>query len=358
MAKIFAFLSPRALGNFAIAAVMASSIRELFDEGELYVYYRDDRPYKKHIVNCIRNVDGIISSPPGPKGMLPIDLFDPFGGRVIWNNQQFENARLKAADLVLCGSMLLDKGLLAIPTVVLRPPPESIDESDQALLEIGVDPARWIACVYWKEPGYPFRIVDPGRDIYDPAPYIAAIRHIVEDLGGQVIRLGHPTGVEIPEMKGFFDLAKVAGSEWLQIYAVTVARFFLGSSSGPVSYGPAFGIPTVITDQNLCLGAWNPHDYIVTQHFRFDGKVLSQAAAYDAGCLFQGWAPGKEYELIRNTAAELIAAADEMFNSTRNCLGWRQVAAHEPKLPRPNSVSLPFPARHYRKLVIPPSLRK
>ena len=356
MAKIFAFLSPRSLGNFAMGAVMASSIRELFDEAELYVYYRDDRPYKKHIVNCIRNVDGVISSPPGPKGMLPIDLFDPYGGRVIWNNEQFENARLKDADLILCGSMLKEGGLFSIPLVTLRPPPESIDESDQALLAMGVDPSKWIACVYWKEPGYPFRWEDPRRLIYDPAPYIAAIRHIVEDLGGQVIRLGHPTGIEIPEMKGFFDLAKVADSEWLQLYAVTVARFFLGSGSGPVSYGSAFGVPTAATDQTLCLGVWNPQDYVVTQHFQLDGKILNQAAAFDAGCLFAK--SDRDYELVRNTAADLIAAADEMFNSTRNCLGWRQLAAYEPKLPRPNAVSLPLPARYSRDLVIPPSLRK
>lgn len=99
--------------------------------------------------------------------------------------------------------MLHEGALNSIPLTTLRLPPEQSDESRNALLALGIDPSKWIACIYWKEKGYPFRWEDSKRIIYDPAPYIAAIRHIIENLGGQVVRLGHPTDVEIPPFPGF-----------------------------------------------------------------------------------------------------------------------------------------------------------
>ncbi len=82
MAKIFAFLDAQALGDFTIAALLASSVRELFDEGELFIYYRNNRPYKKSIVACICNMNGCMISADTPRSVLPsitsISLGDAF----------------------------------------------------------------------------------------------------------------------------------------------------------------------------------------------------------------------------------------------------------------------------------------
>ena len=208
----------------------------------------------------------------------------------------------------------------------LRIPEKKFASSDQALIDLGLDPSRWIATVYWKEPGYEFRRFNPVREIVDPAPYIAVIRHIVEELGGQVVRIGHPTDIVIPELPGFIDLAKVENSHWLQMYAVSVSRFMLASASGPSAFGPAFGVPTVLTDHLEVTGVWRPHDYIVTRTFFDSDKSYRQEAAADAGFLdgyvrwFKDPVPGAGYHF--NTAAELIDAANEMYQSTAACIGW------------------------------------
>ncbi len=152
-------------------------------------------------------------------------------------------------------------------------------------------------------------------------------------------------------------MAKISGSEWLQLYAVTVSRFFIGTGSGPGAYGPAFGVPTALTDLNYCLGAWNPQDYIVTQGFQRSGDVVRQVEAFDKGYLIPRSSLEGVSGLVRNTASELVAATDEMFNSTQSCGGWRILPEFVPTLPRPNSICFPIPSRFRRELLIPPSQR-
>jgi putative glycosyltransferase (TIGR04372 family) len=357
-ANIFAFLPPRALGDFVNAAVIASSIREMFDEGQLFVYYRNDRPYKNDIIRLMPNITGEFTSE-ATTGMFPIDFLDPYGGRLAPKNDIFENFNVKDSKIVLAGGMLTETTAYSIPMTTLRIPPETVDSSDKALVDLGLDPKKWFAIVYWKESGYEFRWEDAKRIIYDPAPYIAAIRHIIEDLGGQVVRLGHPTPTELPEMKGLVDLAKVPNSQWLQIHATARARFFVGSSSGPASYAPAFGVPAAHTDQTLQLGIWNPDDYIVPQEILYQGKVHQPFEAYDAGFLFQEWKPTSEVKFIRNSVQQIVAVADEMYNVTRDCTGWRSLSPPAPRLPRPNALTLPFPRKYPdREFLIPPSQRQ
>ena len=166
-----------------------------------------------------------------------------------------------------------------------------------------------------KEPGYRYRGSFPAREVSDPAPYIAAIRHIIEVLGGQVVRLGHKTATVLPEMPGLLDLAKVDNSHWLQMYAISLSRFMLGSASGPTSYGSAFGVPTVITDHVEITGVWRPHDYILTRAFVRDDREYRQTDAFEVGALggLKTWyANPNPFAFRMNTAAELIAAAEEI----------------------------------------------
>jgi putative glycosyltransferase (TIGR04372 family) len=335
---------------------MAASIHQLFDKAELHVAFLDNRPYKKHVALCIPRAKTMVCIPPDTVG-FPIESFDPYGGRVAYNDH-FEQYKLKDSDIVLCGTMLAGKHLAAMPAVAtLRPREDMLEASDNAMLGLGLDPEKWVATVYWKEPGYQYRIPDARRDITDTTTYIAVIRHIIENLGGQVVRLGHATETELPNLPGLIDLAKRPNSEWLQLYACSISRFLLGSLSGPVSYGPAFNVPTVVTDANKCLGAYRPHDYILTQGIEYDGKLLRQTDAFDAGWLIQDWERGKKYFMQWNSAAELIEAADEMFKSTTDCLGWRGVVDDGRDVPRPNFIALPIPERYPRELLIPPSRR-
>lgn len=354
--KIFVSLSARALGDFIAYATLASSIREMFDTAQLYIYFRGDRPYKQHIVSCIRNLESVISVPE-KSGGIPVDFFDAHQGRPSHQIEFWEKNGLYNTDLIIAGHMLNEAMLNAIPATTLAPSPQTMQSSDEALMARGLDPNKWFACVYWKEDGYAYRPFNNIRTIFDPAPYVGVIRYIIESMGGQVVRLGHPTPTEVPPMPGFVDLAKVEGSEWLQMYAVSRARFFVASASGPAAYGPAFGVPTANTDQNLCYGVWGPQDYVVTQDIQYNDKWYRQTEAYDAGLLFSEFKPDKSYRLSRNTVKHLSAAADDLFKITMTCPGWRTPGMREIKGPRPNSITLPLPRRYRRDLLIPPSQR-
>lgn len=351
--SIFSYVSPRALGDVVLYSLFTSSVAELFDDAELFVYYREDRPYKLGIISCIRNAKRILKSVSNEQ-TLPIELFDIAG----WSPQfpkDLNSMDLRGPRLVLTQTMFKEGMLNSLPLAALAPPPETHDPTDKALMDLGLDPERWIATIYWKEPGYGYRPAEPWREVADPEPYIAAIRHIVENLGGQVVRLGHPSPTELPKLKGLVDLAKVPNSEWLQLYAVWVSRFLVSSLSGPLSYGPAFNVPTVVTDQRTALGVYRPHDYIVTQGVAVNGKVYRGIDAFYAG-LLENWDPRSEL-YVGNTAQELIAAVDEMYKSTAGCLGWRAHPEPQPPAKRPNKLCMPLPVVARAELFIPPSLR-
>ncbi|MBX7198249.1 MAG: hypothetical protein K1X51_02625 [Rhodospirillaceae bacterium] len=349
--RIFAYLSPRALGDSITFAWFVSSVAEMFDDSELVVYYRDDRPYKPGIIACIRNTRRVLN-PTNAAGMFPIEVFDTASGGP---NVPPDLQSVRGAHLILTHTMFNEGMLNSIPLATLAPPPETVGPSNQSLLDLGLDPGRWIATVYWKEAAYKFRPDEPWRSP-DPAPYIAAIRHIIEDLGGQVVKLGHPTPTVLPKLKGLVDLAQVPNSHWLQLYAVWVSRFILGNPSGPTSYGPAFNVPTVITDQRRSDGVYRSHDYSVTQKCFLDGKPYQGYDAFAAG-LLQHWGTDPR-DYAANTAEELCAAADEMYTSTADCPAWR---VHQPlaaPAQRPNKLSLPIPSLSRPELFIPPSRRR
>lgn len=352
MFRIFVHLSPRALGDFVGYAQLAASVRELFDDAALYIHFVDDRPYKQNIIRCIPNAAMAFTSVDGIK----VDYFDCHFRRPTHGIKFWEENKLHDTDLFLSGHMMHELMLNSLPQKRLRPHPKSISINDYKLIAYGLDPSRWYACVYWKEDGYEFRGFNPVRTITNPEPYIATIRHIIENLGGQVVRLGHPTETVIPKMRGFVDLAKVSGSEDLQMYAVARARFFVASASGPAAYGPAFGVPTLNTDQNYALGVWGKNDYILTQTLRHNGRAIRQTEAFDSKLLFiETDQQGFIFE--KNTSAELASGADEMFKSTSDCNGWRPIVDERPVGLRPNSITLPLKRRYNRDLLIPPSQR-
>ena len=355
--KIFVQLSPSPLGDFIAYALLAASIRELFDDSELFIYYRDDRPYKKPIAECIHNAKVVLSAPPDHPG-LAIDYFNHHHGRPVYQSELLEDNNVWRSNLILTGAMLDDAMLNSIPITILRPQKAHFAQRRDQLVALGLDPNKWVACVYWKENGYEFRREHYSRTIYDPSTYMAVIGHIIDNLGGQVVRLGHPTPTKMKPTKGLVDLAHVPDSEALQLFAVSISRFFIASGSGPASYGPAFGVPTAVTDQTLCYGVWRDHDYVLTQNIFYEDRFIRQMDAYDAGYLYTEWRPTSKIGYLRNTAAELIEATNEMFNITTDCTGWRTLVTPPPPSPLPNKLTFPIPCRYRPELLIPPSLRK
>ncbi len=362
MFRIAANLAHRMLGDFCSQALFVSSVRDLFDEAQLYVHYTTEfSAWRDDIVACIPNLYGIIRGPDPAVGM-PLTFFN---AAPTLAESALETLGAGAADLVLAGNMFHEAMFGAVPFGRLRPPDQMAERAAAALVALGLDPYKWVATVYWKEWGFLWhRGPDPDRDILDRTPYIAVIRYIIDKLGGQVIRLGHPTsGNEMPKIDGLIDLAAISiegkGCHWLQTYALAISRFLLSSPSGPQAYGRAFGVPTVTVDAMSYYGRQRDHDYFVTQEYRTtDGRSFRQLAAYDAGFMTPPFPKPPGTELIRNNADELRDAAREMFESTSACVGWRDYSSVAPGQSRPNAVTIPIPKWPLpRDVFIPPTRR-
>ena len=333
-------------------------MRELFDDAQLFIYYRDDRPFKNDILRYVPNMHRAIRVS-GPQDFLPLDYFDTSHGSITLADDA-ELRDIRAVDILLAGNMYGEPQMHCMPLPTLRAAPDLKQRGDEALLKLGVDPSRWIAAVYWKEAGYGDRGFHGARVVKDPIPYLAARRYIIENLGGQVVRLGHPSATETLDIPGFFDLAKLPDSHWLQMHAVSVSRFMIASASGPSAYGPAFDVPTAVTDQIELSGVWRDHDYIVTRGFYIDGKEYRQMEAYEAGHLDHAsdWGEyGTKIPLRPNSIGELLDTVDEMYAVSGNCPGWRVPSPGTVIFPKPNSFTLPAPRRQRPEFLIPPSKR-
>lgn len=344
---IFAFLGSRNLGDFAEQVVTAAAVKENLEGYRLAVFYTQDRPYKSQIVSLCPSIDIAL---PGPTGMqFPINVFDVYAGRAAFDNPKLEAFGLNASSIILAGNGLPGMclpGFAHVPR--LRFPEPERQAKDAELRALGLDPDRWFACVYWREPGYRDRPPHPLRDILDPAPYMAMIDHIVDDLGGQVIRLGHPTDTRLRDHPDIIDLAKREDSLMTQVAAIARARFFVSSPSGPLTFGPAFGTPTAVTDNIDISGVWNPHDLLLTQAITTpDGRTLRGRAAFDADLLRAGLArqlveSESGYHYAKNSADELIAVADRLHATSEDTQAWRR--PDEAAAPRAGG-ELTFPLR-------------
>jgi putative glycosyltransferase (TIGR04372 family) len=325
---IFAFLSSRNIGDFTEQLIVASSVKESLEGYRLAVFYIKDRDYTDKILTLCPSVDIALV---GPHGMaFLINIFDVYSGRMAFQDAKIEGNHLYKSAIILSGSGISQNCLPGFEYVPrLRFPNAERARQDEALIDIGLDPERWFACVYWREPGYQERTSHPLRDILNPAPYLAAIDHIVDMLGGQVVRLGHPTQTKLRSHPDIIDIAKREDSLMTQAAAIARARFFISSPSGPLTFGPGFGTPTAVTDNIDISGVWNSHDLLLTQEIIApDGCRFSGRSAYDAKLLSPGRAvelikPEQGYRYVKNSKEQLIDIADRLYRRTEDCPAWQ-----------------------------------
>jgi len=325
---IFAFLGARNIGDFAEQILTAAAVKESLNDYRLAVFYNQDRPYKQQIASLCCEVDILLA---GPKGMsFPINIFDIYSGRVSFDDPVTESHHINHSTLILAGNSLPSMCLPSFSHVPrLRIPDQQRARHEAILTDRGLDPNRWFACVYWREPGFNDRPANQYRDILDPSPYMAAIDHIIDDLGGQVVRLGHPTNTKLRVHPDILDIAKMEDSLMTQITAISRARFFISSPSGPLTFGSGFGTPTAVTDNIDISGVWNDDDLLVTQTIITpEGKKFTGRAAFDAGLLQRGpenftMRPDSGYRYTKNTYSDLIRVTDILHKRTAGCSKWR-----------------------------------
>jgi putative glycosyltransferase (TIGR04372 family) len=348
---IFALQLDRTLGDFIMRCLFAASVKLLFENARLHVYFRNDRPYKRTVIKLLPWIDKNWAA--GGSWTLPADWFDVAGSRPVEPQApDWDRTYAGAPDLLLTPSMMGTYDLGAFETVArMRVPDDDAEGADRVLRGAGVDPRNWFCILHYREPSFGYRGDDSARDL-DPQDAIDVTRHITRELGGQVVRIGHPEMTPFPAIDGFVDLSRHRDALMLHAYATSRARFFFEASpSGPMALAAGFGVPMARCNTYSLGGPADSASILLPQHLVGpDGKRVDQAFAISRSLILNRVISngiGKfGYRLVPNSRAELQAAAREIFERTTDCPGWRTQAAQVTPPPT-NTLELPLP--HVRR---------
>ena len=248
------------------------------------------------------------------------DLMDahyaPAGYMPDWVRQAFMKP-----NLVLIPNML-DFVMPVAEGAVLRVPDWYETEARETLVGLGLDPENWFACLHVREDGYRRERTHP-RSVRDIAPYATLIDHIIDELGGQVVRIGDPTMSPIPPRAGMVDLGRRGTSYLTQCFALGAARFMVGTDSGPSSWCFMFNTPLAFTNKfTEVIFAPSIHVCATKTFVLPDGTRLSGRAAAESGHMVEAKWPGSGIELIETAAADMIKAVDWLHVQTEDSEPW------------------------------------
>ncbi len=345
---ILATFSETSLGDLISKVAFVNTLKNQFDHARLIVRYNDFRPYSREVVSLAPNIDH--AQPvhgETPRWLRPFlrdnRLWRPLSGVVSRSKRQHE----AFYDLVVVDTMTNARTVHALPNPCpLQVPADLHEPLAQELSELGLDPQKAYAVVHYRDGTYPLKGGNPNRN-GDPDAYRSTIDHIIDDLGCQVVQLGHPEMTPFPARPGLIDLSRLQNRFMLQAFAVSRARFMIGSASGPAVLGWSFDVPTAIVD---CLEAhtgWgNADKFFLTQEITTPaGAVLANASLSEAGllnirALAKSMRANPNYAIRSNTAAQLRAVADHLHDITSGISGWRDAVVPTPTK-RPNTFQWP-----------------
>ncbi len=343
---ILALLLDRTLGDFIFRNLFAATVKTRFPGARLIAYYRPDRPYKEAVVKLnphIATTWRLSGSTP-----LPMDYFDVMGSPPIHaETKRWYDSLSAEPDLVLTPSMMDFQFIRSLgPLARFKVPDPLIDPLHARLIEAGLREDQWFCVLHYRERGYQDNRSRPNRDM-QASEATDVIEYITRELGGQVVRIGHPAMEPIAPMPGFVDLSRAEDALMTHAYAVSRARFFLElSSSGPMALAGAFGVPLARCNCPALLGPLEAPSFALMQHIVGpNGERVSKEIAIAKG-LYNEFALREiinrfGYRFQRNGAAELRAAALDIAERSADCQGWREptVVANESPV---NGFSLPL----------------
>lgn len=309
---ILALMLATTLGDFIEYNLFAASFKRQFRNARLIAYYRRDRPFKDDILEMNPEIDE--AWPQEGKDTVTVETF----------NVAPDGHSDKRVDIVLTPSMMIRARLPSLPSLARFQIPSAAEESFQTLYgERGLDPNRWHCVLHYREPSYEGRGANLDRDI-DPGDPIAMTRFVVDELGGQVIRVGHPEMADFPEMPGFLDLSRVPNAIQIQAAAVRSSRFFLElSPSGPMALAPCFGVPVARCNALILAGPTTPNSIVLNQHLLDpDGNQVPIETCVDKNLLNGTVMPSilkdRGFGFRRNSLSEMKAVAAEMVRLTED----------------------------------------
>jgi putative glycosyltransferase (TIGR04372 family) len=340
--RIMALLMDRALGDFALHLLGAISVKDQFDDATLAVYCHDDRPYKKALLACAPQIDTLIQYP--ERKSMPVDYFDAASGNPIFNKDPRWNEKgLAVPSMVLTQSMLTTETMARLPRVDhLRFPEDRKPEFADRLKVLGIDADRPHCCIHFREPNYELRTANEWRDSTDTTPYETLRDHLIDELGFQVVRIGHPTHTEFHPREGYVDLKDEPDDFFQHAFAISQARFNVMGPSGPGSVSMAFGVPSGLSDSSEFQGGVNFGDAVLHRTlWDASGRKVPISERLEKGWIGQGAIRdlvARGHIVRPNTADELCRLANHMASVTDTGKSGYSVSYNAV---RPNEISWP-----------------
>ena len=345
---ILATFAETSLGDLVSKVAFVNTLKDQFDHARLIVRYNDFRHYSREVISLAPNIDHAEpirgEAPQWMRRFLhDVRLWRPLSGSITRSKRYHE----AFYDLVVVDSMANSRTVHALErTTPLQVPAERRDALADRMCELGLAPDKPFCVVHYRDGSYPLKGGNPHRNGL-PEAYYQAIEHIIDDLGCQVVQLGHPEMTPFPARPGFIDLSRSGNSFMLQAFAVSHAKFMLASASGPATLGWSFDVPTAIVD---CLEAhtgWgNAETVFLTQEVTtptgdmLRNTSLSEAGLLDIRALARTMREHKGYSVRPNSGEELITVADHLHACSKDVSGWRPLSV-APQNPRPNSIVWP-----------------
>lgn len=331
--KIFAAALDRTLGDFLTRNIYAAAVKMHYANARLAFYYRDDRPYKRDLVAINPYIDQRVVV--AGDRITALDVFYPDGDRAeIPGTVDFIKHGLADPDIVLMPSMMQVEDLVRFDRYpIFRIPEDRVSELSDRLVGLGLDPNRWYCCLFYRQPNYGYRGATAYRDV-DDRPFEALARYIMSELGGQVVRIGHPEMRPFDLGSGFIDLSRLRDEFMIQAMAVSRARFMVTTSSGPAHLPGAFDVPYVVTNSLSIWLVWTAAGMIMPNHLiNRQGRRVDLRRLIDSGTLdweFVRAALHYGCRLVDNSREELFTVARLLHERTTDCPTWR-VPAVEPQ---------------------------
>lgn len=343
--RIVALCLDRALGDFAVSLCFAASVKQLFEHASLAVYFHDDRKYKATLLKACHQIDTVI--PFDGENPLPVESFDTAFGRLEAPYPDWYANNFHFADLILTPTMMVDRYLYSFEQPArLQIPPEEIAKLESRLIDAGVKRDRWFSVIHYREPNYGARSADPLRDT-DPLVVQGVTHDLIDELGGQVVRVGHPAMTPFTARDGFIDLAPAGDNDFmLQLFAMSRARFMIAGASGPHDCSAALGTPTGVFAGTSYYLVWNPQDAQLHSHiFTPQGHRIAQELTLQRGMhpkvVLEEYLR-RGYRLKNSTQAEISEMANHLLKQTMDTPGWR-THWYEKPFTKPNFFRWPLP---------------
>ena len=320
---IVALMLATTLGDFIEYNLFAASFKRQYRRARLIAYYRRDRPFKDAVIEMNPEIDVIWVQ----DGLATVDAG--------YFNVAPGGSTDRHADIILTPSMMDRTRLPSLPSLArFHIPDDRARACEKALVDGGLDPRRWFCVLHYREPSFAGRGANADRDI-DPDDPIAMARYVIEELGGQVVRIGHPEMTTFPTMPGFLDLSRGEPDIQMQAAAVRGSRFFLElSPSGPMALALCFGVPVARCNALILAGPTSANSIVLHQHLVGpDGSTVPIETCVEKNLLNGAVMPSKlrarGYRFSRNTLAEMKDVTQEITRMTAGYPAWRETGERE-----------------------------